>query len=52
VSYLPTAPKAVSYGNRVLRVLLGIGGGLKELRPSKTRQAELKFFSKFSFKTD
>ena len=28
-NYLPTAPKAVSYGNRVLRVLLGIGGGLQ-----------------------
>ena len=27
--YLPTAPKAVSYGNRVLRFLLGIGGGLR-----------------------
>jgi hypothetical protein len=27
-SYLPTAPKAVRYRNRGLRVLLGIGGGL------------------------
>jgi hypothetical protein len=30
MSYLPAAPKAVSYVNRVLRVLLGIGGGLKD----------------------
>jgi hypothetical protein len=29
-SYPPTAPKADWYGNRVLRVLLGIGGGLRE----------------------
>ena len=32
MSYLPAAPKAVSYGNRVLRILLGIGGGLKTLK--------------------
>ena len=30
MSYLPYAPKPVSYGNRVLRVLLGIGSGLGE----------------------
>jgi hypothetical protein len=30
-SYLSCAPKAVSYGNRVLRVFLGIGGGLQFL---------------------
>ena len=29
MSYLTTAPKAVSYMNRGLRVLLGIGGGLR-----------------------
>ena len=28
MSYRPIPPKSVSYGNRVLRVLLGIGGGL------------------------
>jgi hypothetical protein len=27
--YLPTAPKTVSYGNRGLWSLLGIGGGLR-----------------------
>jgi hypothetical protein len=30
MSYLPTAPETDRYGNRVLRVLLGIGGGLKK----------------------
>jgi hypothetical protein len=29
MSHLTTAPNAVSYGNRVLWVLLGIGGGLR-----------------------
>jgi len=29
MSYLSTAPKAVPYGNRGLRVLLGIDGGLR-----------------------
>jgi hypothetical protein len=29
-SYLPSAPIAVRYGNRVLRVLWGIGGGLRD----------------------
>jgi hypothetical protein len=29
MSYLRTAPKAVSYVDRVLRVLLRIGGGLQ-----------------------
>ena len=28
-SYIPTAPKPVCYGNRVLRVLLGTGWGLR-----------------------
>ena len=39
MSYLPTAPKAVRYGNRVLRVFLGIGGGLK-LRPTTTHHRQ------------
>ena len=30
MSYLTTAPNAVRYGNRVLRALLGIGGGLND----------------------
>jgi len=34
MSYLRTAPKAVSYGNRVLLLLLGIGGGLMTLKRS------------------
>jgi len=29
VSYLPCVPKPIRYGNRGLRVLLGIGGGLR-----------------------
>jgi len=29
MTYLPTAQNAVRYENRVLRVLLGIGGGLR-----------------------
>ena len=29
MSYLLTAPKQLRYGNRGLRVLLGIGGGLR-----------------------
>jgi len=28
-NYIPTAPKPVSYGDRVLQVLLGIGRGLQ-----------------------
>ena len=33
MSYLPTAPKAVSYDNRVLRILLRIGSGLITRNP-------------------
>ena len=44
MSYLPTPPKADGYGNRGLRVLLGIGGGLRITTDDDASSPTLRFF--------